>query len=245
MTADASADEAKGGRLIVATYNVHTCVGIDHRYDPARTAQVLCELRADIIGLQEVDAGHRHGRHLDQWLYFAEATGLDAIRGTSLIDRRGRFGNAILTRFPVLGVRHLDLSVPGREPRGAIDADIAVGGRVLRVIATHLGLSAAERQLQVRRLIELLAAHGAPHDGLVIMGDLNEWRGRRGGISTLERRLGRAPAPRTFPSWLPVLRLDRILAGGGTALAAAIVHRSPLARVASDHLPLKGTLAWS
>jgi endonuclease/exonuclease/phosphatase family metal-dependent hydrolase len=245
VTARQREDQDRTARLTVATYNIHTCVGIDHRYNPARTAQVLCELRADIIGLQEVDAGHRHGRHLDQWLYFAEATGLNAIRGTSLIDRRGRFGNAILTRFPVLGVRQLDLSVPGREPRSAIDADLAVGGRVLRVIATHLGLNAAERELQVHRLIELLASHAEPHDGLVVMGDLNEWRGRRGGIGTLERRLGRAPALRTFPSWLPVLRLDRILAGGGAALAAAIVHRSPLARVASDHLPLKATVAWS
>jgi endonuclease/exonuclease/phosphatase family metal-dependent hydrolase len=233
-----------GARLVVATYNVHTGVGVDHRYDPARIAQVLRELGADIIGLQEVDAGHRHGRHIDQWLYFAEATGLNAVRGTSLIDHRGRFGNAILTRFPVLGVRHIDLSVPGREPRGAIDVDLAVEGRVLRVIATHLGLNAAERRIQARRLVERLVAVAGGHDGLVIMGDLNEWRGRRGGIRMLERRLGRAPALRTFPSWLPLLRLDRIYAGGGAALSGATVHRTPLARVASDHLPLKASLAW-
>ena len=233
-----------GGRLVVATYNVHTCVGVDHRYDPARIAQVLRELQADIIGLQEVDAGHRHGRRVDQWLFLAEATGLGLVRGASLIDHRGRFGNAILTRFPVIGVRQIDLSVPGREPRGAIDVDLAVEGRVLRVIATHLGLNAAERRIQARRLVERLAAVAGRHDGLIIMGDLNEWRGSRGGIRTLERRFGGEPALRTFPSWLPLLRLDRIYAGGGASLSGATVHRTPLARIASDHLPLKASLAW-
>ena len=193
--------DGDGAGLVVATYNVHTCVGVDHRYDPARVAQVLRELRADIIGLQEVDAGHRHGRHLDQWLYFAEATGLEAVRGASLIDHRGRFGNAILTRFPVLGVRQIDLSVPGREPRGAIDVDLAVEGRVLRVVATHLGLNAAERRIQARRLIERLAAAAGRRDGLIIMGDLNEWRGRRGGI----RDARAPPRPRARAPHLSVL----------------------------------------
>jgi endonuclease/exonuclease/phosphatase family metal-dependent hydrolase len=242
VTATQTGDVAP--RLVIATYNVHTCVGIDHRYDPPRTAEVLRELGADIIGLQEVDAGHRHGTHLDQWLFFSEATGFDTIRGANLIDHRGRFGNAILTRFPVLDVRHADLSVPGREPRGAIDADLAIEGKVLRVIATHLGLNAAERRLQSRRIVELVAKVPGRRDGLIILGDLNEWRGRRGGIRTLERRLGSAPAPRTFPSWAPVLRLDRIYASQGASVARASVHRSALAKVASDHLPLRATIDW-
>ena len=230
--------------LVVATYNIHTCVGVDRRYDPDRTAAVLLELGADIIGLQEVDARHRLNRHLNQWDYFAEATGLHAVAGANVSDHRGRFGNALLTRFPVRLVQHIDLSVGAYEPRGAIEAEVLADGRKLRVVVTHLGLHAGERRLQIGRLLDALAQSPSEAEAMVIMGDLNEWRGRRGGIPALDRRLGRAPAPRTFPSWLPVLPLDRIYAGGAASLRAAAVHRSPLARLASDHLPLRAAVDW-
>lgn len=230
--------------LVVATYNVHTCVGVDRRYDPERTVAVLRELDADIIGLQEVDARHRMGRNLNQWDYFAEATGLHAVAGANVSDHRGRFGNAILTRFPVLGVRHIDLSIGAYEPRGAIEAELAIDGRALRVVVTHLGLRAGERRMQIARLLEALADGPSEAEAMLMLGDLNEWRGRRGGISALDRQLGRAPAPRTFPSWLPVLPLDRIYAGGDASLRAVAVHRSPLARIASDHLPLRAAVDW-
>jgi endonuclease/exonuclease/phosphatase family metal-dependent hydrolase len=236
---------APPGDFVVATYNIHTCVGVDRRYDPPRVAKVLCELGADVIALQEVDARHRDSRHIDQWVFFAEETGLAAIPGPNVRDHRGRFGNALLTRWPIVAVRQLDLSVGGREPRGAIDADLAVGNRVLRVVATHFGLRSPERQSQTERLLDALEREdGVRRDGIVIMGDLNEWRGRRGGIPTMDRKIGRAPAPRTFPSWCPLLPLDRIYAGLAAELAHVAPHRSALARVASDHLPLKGAVRW-
>jgi endonuclease/exonuclease/phosphatase family metal-dependent hydrolase len=236
---------AEGERaLVVATYNIHTCVGVDRRYDPDRVAAVLGELDADIIGLQEVDARHRLNRHLNQWDYFAEKTGLNAIAGANVTDHRGRFGNALLTRFPVRLVQHINLSVGAYEPRGAIEAEVLVDERKLRVVVTHLGLHAGERRLQIGWLLDALAQSPCQAEATLIMGDLNEWRGRRGGIPALDRRLGRAPAPRTFPSWLPVLPLDRIYAGGAASLRAVAVHRSALARVASDHLPLRAALAW-
>jgi endonuclease/exonuclease/phosphatase family metal-dependent hydrolase len=234
----APADDAE--QITVATYNVHTCVGVDRRYDPARVAAVLNELEADVISLQEVDARRRGDNHLDQWHFFAEQTGLAAVPGANVRDHRGRFGNAVLTRWPVRAVRLIDLSVPGLEPRGAIDIDIDVRGRMLRVIATHFGLRGAERRVQTRRVLDAIAEAEAAHEGVVVMGDLNEWRGRRGGIPAFERALGRAPAPRTFPSWCPVLPLDRIYAAWPAVLEEVNVHRSPLARVASDHLPLRG-----
>jgi len=230
---------------VVASYNIHTCVGVDRRYDPVRVAKVLRELDADVIALQEVDARHRDARHVDQWLFFAQETGLHAIPGPNVRDHRGRFGNALLTRWPVMAVRQLDLSVHGREPRGAIDADLTIGNRILRVVATHFGLRSPERQHQTELLLSALEVDdGVKRDGIVIMGDLNEWRGRRGGIPALDRAIGRAPAPRTFPSWCPLLPLDRIYAGLSAELAQLAPHRSPLARVASDHLPLKAHLRW-
>jgi endonuclease/exonuclease/phosphatase family metal-dependent hydrolase len=233
----------------VVTYNIHTCVGVDRRYDPGRIAAVLREIDADIACLQEVDARRRIGRHAEQWAYLSEATGLRVILGGGIRNHRGRFGNAILTRFPVLAARSLDLTVAGYEPRGAIDADLLIGSRVLRVIATHFGLHAGERRLQANRLMsaigEPLAANRRAADAVLLMGDLNEWRGRSGAIRAFDRRLGPSPVARTFPSWMPVLALDRIYAEGPAVLRDVCVYRTPLARLASDHLPLVGDLCWS
>jgi endonuclease/exonuclease/phosphatase family metal-dependent hydrolase len=239
------ASENPGIRVV--TYNIHTCVGLDRRYDPARIAAVLCEIDADIACLQEVGARRRIERQADQWAYLGEATGCKVILGGG--NGRGRFDNAILTRFPVLSARSLDLTVAGYQPRGAIDADLLIGNRVLRVIATHFGLRAGERRLQANRLMMALGESWTPDrrsaDAMLLMGDLNEWRGRSGAIRTFDRHLGPSPAARTFPSWMPVLALDRIYADGPAVLRDVSVYRSPLARLASDHLPLVGSLSWN
>jgi endonuclease/exonuclease/phosphatase family metal-dependent hydrolase len=234
--------------LRVATYNIHACVGVDRRCDPARVAAVLRGIAADIVCLQEVGGGGRTGRQAEQWAYLGEATGCHVVFGTGVREHRRRFGNAILSRFPVLQARSIDLTVAGCEPRGAIDADLAVGERVLRVVATHFGLRAGERRLQASRLVAALGEPAAPDrrnaDAVLLMGDLNEWRGRYGTLGALDRRLGRSPTPRTFPSWLPVLPLDRIYTDGPAVLGEVSVCRTPLARLASDHLPLVGNVFW-
>jgi endonuclease/exonuclease/phosphatase family metal-dependent hydrolase len=238
---------AEAPSLRVVTYNIHTCVGVDRRYDPSRIVSVLREIDAEIACLQEVDARRGTERHADQWAYLGEATGCRVIPG-AIPDHRRRFGNAILTRFPVLAARAIDLTVADYEPRGAIDADLLVGGRVLRVIATHFGLRAGERRLQANRVMtalgERLPANRREADAVLLMGDLNEWRGRSGAIRAFDRRLGPSAAERTFPSWMPVLALDRIYADGPALLREVAVYRTPLARLASDHLPLVGTLGW-
>jgi len=140
----------------VVTYNIHTCVGVDRRYDPRRISMVLQEIDADIACLQEVDTCRPGERNADQWAYLGAATGCRVIKGTGVRQPRGRFGNAILTRFPVLAARLIDLTVAGYEPRAAIDADVLIGDRVLRVVATHFGLHAAERRQQANRLMAAL-----------------------------------------------------------------------------------------
>jgi endonuclease/exonuclease/phosphatase family metal-dependent hydrolase len=234
--------------LRVVTYNIHGCVGVDRRYDPARIAAVLREIDADIVCLQEVDARSSRGLDGDQAKYLAEATDLSIILSVAA-RRGGRFANAILTRFPPIATRAIDLAVPGYEPRGAVDVDLRVGERILRVMATHFGLHAGERRLQANRLIaalgEPVASSGAVPRAVLLVGDLNEWRGRAGGVGALDRCLGPSATPRTFPSWMPVLPLDRIYAFGPATLRDVRVYRSPLARLASDHLPLVGTLWWT
>ena len=232
----------------VVTYNIHTCVGVDRRYDPSRISTVLREIDADIACLQEVDA-RRSERHADQWAYLGIATGCQVVTGTGVCQPRLRFGNAILSRFPVLAARLIDLTVAGHEPRCAIDADLLIDERVLRVIATHFGLHAAERRQQASQLMAVLGepvpANRRKAYAVLLMGDLNEWRGRRGAIRSLDRSLGASAAAPTFPSWMPVLALDRIYADGPAVIRDVGVYRSPLARLASDHLPLVGRLCWS
>ena len=243
-----AASAAVGSSVRVVTYNIHTCVGVDRRYDPGRIGAVLREIDADIACLQEVGVRRRIGRQADQWSYLGQVTGCRVITAASVREHRRRFGNAILTRFPVLAAYSIDLTVAGHPPRSAIDADLAVGNRVLRVIATHFGLRAAERRLQANRLVAALgrpeAANRMAADAVLLMGDLNEWRGRAGAIRSLDRHLGRSAAARTFPSWMPMLPLDRIYADGPAILRDVCVYRSPLTRLASDHLPLVGRLYW-
>ncbi len=235
--------------LRVATYNIHGCLGVDRRYDPARIAAVLREIDADIACLQEVGVRRANGLHDDQADYLAEATGCRVILGAGARAHRGRFANAILTRFPIVAARAIDLAVSVYEPRAALDAELMVGNRMLRVLATHFGLHAGERRLQANRLIAALGEPCTPGraaaDAVLLVGDLNEWRGRSGGIRALDRCLGPSAAPRTFPSWMPVLPLDRIYADGPAVLRDLRVYRSPLARLASDHLPLVGSLWWT
>ena len=233
----------------VVTYNIHACVGVDGRYEPARIAAVLREIDADIACLQEVNARRETRLHGDQAAYLAEATGCQVIFGATPGGHRGRFANAILTRFPVASARAIDLAVSDYEPRAALDAELMIGDRVLRVLATHFGLHAGERRLQANRLIAALDEPFTPGQraarAVLLVGDLNEWRGRSGGIRDLDRCLGPSAAPRTFPSWMPVLPLDRIYADGPAVLRDVHVYRSPLARLASDHLPLVGSLWWT
>jgi endonuclease/exonuclease/phosphatase family metal-dependent hydrolase len=190
-----------------------------------------------------------HGFNDDQAAYLAEATDRRVVLGAGARGRRGRFANAILTRFPVAAARAIDLAVSVYEPRAALDAELTIGDRVLRVLATHFGLHAGERRLQADRLIAALgepSTSGRPAaNAVLLVGDLNEWRPGNGGIRALERCLGPSATPPTFPSWMPVLPLDRIYADGPAVLREVRVYRSPLARLASDHLPLIGNLWWT
>jgi endonuclease/exonuclease/phosphatase family metal-dependent hydrolase len=247
VTAAGGVTPAEALSLRVATWNIHACVGIDRRYDPARTAAVLREIDADIVCLQEADTRRGAAPYSTQWAYLGAATGHRVVLGGGAHDRPRRLCNVILSRFPALAARTIDLTVSGRAPRVAVDAELLIGGRVLRIVSTHLGLHPGERVLQANRLTAALgesAGAGRAAHAVLLMGDLNEWRGRSGVIRTLDRRLGPSAAPRTFPSWMPMLPLDRIYVAGAGVLAELSVHRSPLARVASDHLPLVAILSW-
>lgn len=222
--------------LRVGSYNIHRCIGTDMRHDVGRVARVIRELQCDTVGLQEVDM---LDRQIDE---LAAATGMQSICGPTSPPAVRPLSNALLTTRQVGAVRRHDLTVRGREPRGALDVELSAAGRNVRVIVTHLGLSAAERREQIQRLLTVLAA--VPLDCPVVMlGDINEWLPIGRPLRWLHRWLGKAPSERTFPVWAPVFALDRLWCRPASALLALEVHRSWSARAASDHFPVKAIVA--
>ena len=226
------------GSFSVASYNIHRFVGIDGRFDPDRIGRVLGELRSDIIGLQEIDSEYyRKGDHAAR---LSRMTGLDVILGPTRRNENGHFGNALLTSHTVMEIRRIDLSVYGRTPRGAIDIDLLVKGESIRVIVAHLGLSPRERRKQVRRLLDIFCAE---RDRMEIMlGDFNAWGPVGRPMHWIHGVFGKPPVLKTFPSFMPILPLDRIWIRPLDALVSVSTHKTELSRMASDHLPVKALI---
>lgn len=230
-------------KLRVATYNIHRAIGHDGRQDPDRIAEVLRELRADVIAMQEV--AYRSGSVRDVLSYLANATQSEAVAGVTLEDERGPYGNGILSRVPITRVARLDLSVRGREPRGAIDLAVKQEGVEAQILSTHLGLRPRERRHQVTQILAKLETSTA--DVKILLGDFNEWLRWGRPVRRLQRWLGRSPAPATFPAHRPWLPLDRVWVSPEETLVSLRPHSSALARTASDHLPLVAEIraeAW-
>jgi endonuclease/exonuclease/phosphatase family metal-dependent hydrolase len=224
----------------VLSYNIHECVGSDRQRNPARIAEVINRSEAQIIGLQEVHSDASGAEELHQMNYLAAATGLQAIPGPAVERRNGHYGNVLLTSYKVLAVHNLNLSYPGREPRGAIDAELEIGSAIVRVIVTHLGLRAPERRFQVRKLLLALSEPRAAT--VIILSDFNEWLPTGRSLRWIHTRLGKTALVRTFPAAFPLFALDRIWVSPAAALVKVSRVRTPLTRVASDHLPLKGVI---
>jgi endonuclease/exonuclease/phosphatase family metal-dependent hydrolase len=220
--------------LRVATYNVHRwTLPSQRRPQPALASQVIAELDADVIALQEVMRPHEGA---DPLADLADGLGLHLAFAATRFHMRGELGNAILSRWPIAGVAMLDLSYSRLERRVAVAAQFQAADRVVDVVATHLALGDRTRHRQVRTLLDHPQVQRGP---TILLGDLNAWRdckATRALDDELDSHDNRA-WPASFPAARPVLALDRIYTRGARILEIS-AHKSPAARRASDHLPI-------
>ncbi|MFE1597774.1 endonuclease/exonuclease/phosphatase family protein [Methylobacterium sp. ID0610] len=235
--------------LRLITYNVRRCLGTDGRLSPARIAEVLAACRPDVVALQELDVGRLRSGMIDQAHAIAQHLGMRAHFHAALRVMEEEYGNAILTALPSRLVRAEALpGLAGRphlEPRGALWAAVTAGDTEFQVIATHLGLRRRERARQAEALLgPRFLDDPACRAPVVLVGDLNAvphsaaYRHLARRLRDVQKAPGMPRRQRTFPSGWPLLRLDHVFVSEGVAVRRVEVVRSPLARVASDHLPL-------
>ena len=233
-------------RLRVLSYNIHKCIGgVDRRYEPERVIDVIRALDTDVVMLQEVDAGVSRSRRDKQVELLGDGLGLPYRAWYPNVDVRGggQYGNAILSRYPLVESTNIDLTLRFKKRRSALHGVIRVRhddvDRTIHVFNMHLGLARYERR---RQLDKFLACHPFAHlhhdTPVVVGGDLNDVYGGLGellapaGFRGIERR------PLTFPASGPVRALDAIFVRGAVDFLRLARCDSALARRASDHRPL-------
>ena len=233
-------------RIRIATYNIHKCVGIDRRFLPERIADVLRELDADIIALQEVVCHTESPRRREnQAEFLAKELDMNFTLGENRQIKGGKYGNAILSRFALEETENFDISIKKREPRGCLRTEIKISAeKSLHFFNLHLGTSFFERRRQVHKLLDAdVLEHRKFTGSRIIAGDFNEWtnglttRLFKANFKTVDAKL-HLGSKRTFPGVLPIFHLDHIYFDEIFRLQIARLHRSKTALIASDHLPI-------
>lgn len=223
-------------RLSLLSWNIHSCIGTDRRFDPARVAHFLKRVNADVVALQEVGWHHRGQVGFDQFAFLERETGYRVHAGLTKNHAGAHYGNALLTRLPLVSLDRHDIGQPFRIPRGAIEAVVDAHGQPLRVINVHLGLDPWERRQQIEQMLPALDAKGELPT--ILLGDTNEWRNDSPPLRDLQRRLPHVAAPQSFHTRLPRLRYDRIFLSETLSFDDFDALRTHEAGRASDHLPV-------
>jgi endonuclease/exonuclease/phosphatase family metal-dependent hydrolase len=228
----------------VATYNIHRSRGLDGRTNPARIAEVIRGIDADVIALQEViGAGPTSQGHAEE---IGALAGMGWVMAPTRHLRGCLFGNVVLSRHPITHHAQYDLSWKTCEPRCCQRVDISFGSDTLHLYNVHLGTAFLERRHQAGRLTAILHDRrvGVPK---IVLGDFNEWM-KGLATSMLSERLQsidlrkHLKRRRTYPGVFPVLHLDHIYYEGAVEVEKLELPRTRLALMASDHLPLVANL---
>ena len=224
----------------IATYNIHRCRSMDRRVNPARIIDVLRDIAADVIALQEViGAGPQGAGQAEE---IGAGLGMGWVMNCVRTLRYHQFGNVVLSRYPIVHHSQYDLSWRTCEARHCQRADLDIDGQILHLYNVHLGTAVLERRYQAGRLASYV--HDRRITGpKVILGDFNEWLR---GLATrtlsslfesvdISQHLKRR---RTYPGLFPVVHLDHIYFDGGVKVVSVEMPRTRKSLIASDHLPL-------
>ena len=220
------------GSIRVMTWNIHGTFSLNRRFDLKRVVDLIKRVDPDIVALQEVDSRGLKEGHEDPFDVLQGALGDHGIGAKSIVTADGGYGQTLISRWPLRNPEIRDISFGEFEPRRAIRAMAETPLGDLCVIATHLGLCIRERREQTRTLLDMIGK-ASP---FVVLGDFNDWFWPGSVRSVLARVLPARSRHRTFPSWCPLLRLDRIYCRPVDALIHTWTDRD--ARLVSDHLPV-------
>ena len=239
--------------LRIATFNIHKGVSsFNARLVLHEQRELIRKLHADIVFLQEVRGVHARQRELTlgtQYEFLADNVWSDVAYGQNAVRSGGHHGNAILSKFPIIHWANEDISANASEQRGLLHCEIAVAGwdQHLHCICVHLGLFARWRRQQLAALNERINSLVPENAPLIIAGDFNDWRQKAGGILAEQQHLrevfevthGRHA--RSFPSLLPIFKLDRIYVRGFHIQHCQVHGGASYANV-SDHAALSVSL---
>jgi endonuclease/exonuclease/phosphatase family metal-dependent hydrolase len=238
-------------KLRLMTYNVHRCVGVDRKLDVERVAEVIAAENPDVVALQELDVRRARTRGVDQAHRLAELLKMKSHFHPAMAVEEELYGDAILTALPERLVKTGPLPgyrrIPGLEPRGALWVTVEVGGAPVQIINTHLGLVPQEQKRQAAALLgeDWMASDAWTAPG-ILLGDFNAtpysatYRLLRAALrdaQSLTPTWPRNPTS-TFPSSFPFMRIDHVFLTKGLETVGVHSPYGPLARAASDHLPL-------
>ena len=234
--------------LRAMTYNIHSGFGRDG-YDLQAIVRAIDHERVDLVALQEVDFGLLRTGYVNQAQWLAAQLGMHAVMGGT--RRQGRYGNALLARWPTTFVKNHPLTVWPQAGRACLEVHLAAPKGILRCYVTHLGLLPQERMAQVKRLTREIIAADEDHEPILLMGDFNTMprsrvsRHLRSRFTDVFAAVGNGHSA-TFHvhTRLRGVRFDYIYAASLTPITSHVASTSWAAR-GSDHLPLVAVFSSS
>jgi endonuclease/exonuclease/phosphatase family metal-dependent hydrolase len=228
-------------QIKVASYNIHKGIGLDRRRDPMRILEVLREIDADVVALQEADRRFGAKACVIPVHTLEEHSPWKAIPFGVNAGSMGWHGNVLLVRKDAVVMDSEAIHLPALEPRGAVMADVRANGVPIRIVGMHLDLSGLWRRRQAHAITTHVDACAMRHP-TVMMGDLNEWSAGSGCLRDFGKDYDFATTGPSFHVRRPVARLDRIMVSRDFKVLDAGAHQSAASRKASDHLPIWAVL---